>query len=635
MCCVLALMFLLAWSNGADAGEPRVYRDRVVPHWFANQTRFWYRNDLPNGGREFILVDAQQGTRQPAFDHARVAESLGSLLGRSVLAEQLPVERLAFDEDASAVVLRGRDQAWRLELSKYELRETDAAEAAVESLPVGRRSRPTSRTGPETSITFVNQTPTEIVVYWVDMDGQRRRYAAIAPGDQHSQHTFAGHVWLVTGQAEATLGVFEAAEEDSRAVVEVGGATTAKPDSRPRERGGERRSRRNPESPDGKWLVVLQDQNLHLRAKDTGEEFPLSTDGRAEDRYDLGELWWSPDSQKLVALRTEPAQEHPVQIIESSPNDQLQPKLRTFDYLKPGDRIAHPRPQLFDVAARRQVEIRDELFANPWSIEHIRWSADSSRFTFVYNQRGHQVLRVIAIEAATGAARAIVDEKSNTFICYSGKFFCHWLGDDELIWMSERDGWNHLWLYDAKAGQVKNPITEGPWVVQSVVHVDEEQRQVWFRAGGVYAEQDPYYTHFCRVNLDGSGMTVLTAGDGNHRVQWSPGEPCFLDTWSRVDLPPVTELRSSQDGRLVCSLEEADAGEVLAERGGRWPERFVAKGRDGVTDIYGVILRPGDFDPAKKYPVVENIYAGPQDFFVRPSRSVRVTGTSSGLPTWA
>ena len=480
----------------------------------------------------------------------------------------------------------------------------------------------------------MNQTPDEIVVYWIDMDGQRRRYAAVGPGAQHSQHTYAGHVWLVTGPAGATLGVFEAVEEDSRAVIEAGGATAAKQEPRPQERVSDRRSRRNPESPDGKWLVVLQDDNLRLQAKDTGEEFALSTDGRPGDRYDLGDLWWSPDSQKLVALRTEPAQEHPVQIIESSPPDQLQPKLRSFDYLKPGDRIAHPRPQLFHVDTRRQVEVRDELFANPWSIEDIRWSADSSRFTFVYNQRGHQVLRVIAVDAASGAARAIVDEQSETFICYSGKFFCHWLGDDELIWMSERDGWNHLWLYDAQAGQVKNPITEGPWVVQSVAHVDEERRQVWFRAGGVYAEQDPYYTHFCRVNLDGSGMTVLTAGDGDHRVQWSPGESFFLDTWSRVDLPPVTELRSSQDGRLVCSLEEADASEVLAERSGRWPERFMAKGRDGVTDIYGsfsgltISIRQRSTRSSRTSTPVRRISS-------RPSRSAPVTGTSSGSPTWA
>jgi len=618
----LSLLFLF-WS-GATASEPRVYRDSVTPHWFANQTRFWYRNDLQDGAREFVLVDAEKGKRQPAFDHARTAAELSKLLSREVTADKLPVERLEFEDSAQAVVLSGRDQAWRLDLNTHELHPCPDSAAAVESLPASRQPRPTRRTGAETRVTFENRTPGEIVVYWIDMDGQQRRYAAVAPGAQHDQHTYAGHVWLVTDRAGKPLGVFEAAEEESRAVVEGGDVKTAKQEARPPDAPPRRRqNRRGGQSPDGKWTVFLQDNNLHLRARETGEEFALSQDGRSDDGYDAGDLWWSSDSQKLVALRTQPAQEHKVYVVESSPKDQLQPKLRSYDYLKPGDRIAHPRPQLFDVSHRRQIAVGDELFPNPWSIQDIRWSADSSRFTFVYNQRGHQVLRVVAVDAATGAARAIVDERSDTFICYSDKFFCRWLGDDELIWMSERDGWNHLWLYDARSGQVKNQITEGPWVVQDVTHVDEDRRQIWFQAGGVYAEQDPYFAHFCRVNFDGSGMTVLTAGDGNHRVRWSPGEPYLLDTWSRVDLPPVTELRRSADGQLVCRLEEADASELLATRGGRWPERFAAKGRDGVTDVFGVILRPRDFDPTKKYPVVENIYAGPQGFFTPKSFRAR------------
>ncbi len=615
---LLPLILLLVFSSGAVASEPRVYRDKVAPHWFANQTRFWYRNDLQGGAREFVLVDTEKGSRQPAFDHARAAAELSKLLGREVTADKLPVERLKFEDGLQAVVLSGREQAWRLDLNTHDLQTCSDAAAPAESLPASRRPRPTRRTGAETRITFENKTPGEIVIDWIDMDGQRRRYAALGPGSQHDQHTYAGHVWLVTDQAGTPLGVFEAAEEKSRAVIEGGDVTPSKQDGPPR-----RPERRGAESPDGKWVAFLQNDNLHVRAKENGQEFPLSQDGRTDDRYDLGDLWWSPDSQKLVALRTSPAQEHKVYVIESSPKDQLQPKLDSYDYLKPGDRIAHPRPQLFDVPGRRQIAVSDELFSNPWSVEYVRWSADSSRFTFVYNQRGHQVLRVIAVDAATGAAQAIVDERSETFVCYSGKFFCHWLGDDELIWMSERDGWNHLWLYDARTGQVKNQITEGPWVVQEVAHVDADRRQVWFRAGGVYQEQDPYYTHFCRVNFDGSGMTALTAGDGNHRVSWSPGEPYFVDTWSRVDLPPISELRRSEDGQLVCRLEEADASEVLQENGGRWPERFTAKGRDGVTDIYGVIIRPRDFDPARKYPVVENIYAGPQDFFTPKSFRAR------------
>ena len=205
---------------------------------------------------------------------------------------------------------------------------------------------------------------------------------------------------------------------------------------------------------------------------------------------------------------------------------------------------------------------------------------------------------------------------SKTFIDYEGKLFVHYLdATGEIIWMSEADGWNHLYLYDAKTGQVKNQITRGPWVVRGVDRVDEEKRQIWFRAGGIHPEQDPYYIHYCRVNFDGSGLTVLTEGNGTHSIAFSPDRLYFIDTWSRIDTPPVSELRDAATGKLLCPLETADASALLAA-GWKPPEPFVAKGRDGATDIYGVIYRPTNFDPDKKYPVLEDIYAGPQGSFV-------------------
>jgi dipeptidyl aminopeptidase/acylaminoacyl peptidase len=297
----------------------------------------------------------------------------------------------------------------------------------------------------------------------------------------------------------------------------------------------------------------------------------------------------------------------------------VQPKVVSFDYLKPGDKLPHPRPTLVDVATQRAIAIDDALFPHPYTTSgtmDIRWAADSARFTFRYNQRGHQVLRIIAVDAATGAARALVDERSDTFIDYSGKSFLEWLDDSgELIWMSERDGWNHLYLYDAKLGRVKNQITRGEWVVRGVDRVDREKRQIWFRAGGIIPGQDPYHVHYGRVNFDGSGLVVLTAGDGTHTAEFSPDRRFVVDTYSRVDLAPVVELRRTADGTLVCELERGDAT-ALWQSGRRAPERFVAKARDGATDIFGLLMRPSNFDPAKKYPVIESIYAGPQGAFV-------------------
>jgi dipeptidyl aminopeptidase/acylaminoacyl peptidase len=467
---------------------------------------------------------------------------------------------------------------------------------------VARRSK---RAGEATSLVFVNHTAGEAELFWWDTSGKRRGYGKIAKGAARQMSTFAGHVWMVVDAKGAEVALVEAPDEPGR--VEVDGKPLPPAPKKKTERGA---------SPDGKWIAFTKDNNLWLRDAATKREFALSSDGTADDYYD-GDVRWSPDSARLAVMQVKRAQEHKVHFVESSPKDQLQPKLHTLDYLKPGDRIAHPRPRLFEVAQRRQVPLKDGLFPNPWAISGLRWAPDGSRFTFLYNQRGHQVLRIVAVDARTGETRALLEETSPTFIDYSQKTFMHWLdATGELVWMSERDGWNHLWLYDTRRGAAKSQITRGPWVVRKVEHVDAERRQVWFLACGVRPGQDVYYQHLCRANFDGSGCVVLTEGDGTHSAEFSPDRRWFVDTWSRVDQPPVTELRRAEDGKLVCVLEKADASALFAT-GWTAPERFDAKGRDGKTDIYGVIFRPSNFDPAKKYPVIEHIYAGPHGAFVR------------------
>jgi len=413
----------------------------------------------------------------------------------------------------------------------------------------------------------------EIEIYWIDSERQRKHYATIANGDQHRQHTFAGHVWLVTDKDGTALVTFMAKEEAADAIIDED--TIREAANRMEQR--EQRSSRD-QSPDGKWSAFIKDYNLYVRNLETDEEITLTEDGSEEDAYS-DRFHWSPDSTKLLVLRTRKGDERKVYLIESSPDDQLQPKLHNYSYLKPGDRIPIHKPHLFHISDKRHIAITDELFPNPWSISEIHWSRDSSRFTFLYNQRGHQVLRIIGVDAVTGQAHAVIDEQSKTFIDYSGKQFSRYLDDtNEIIWMSERDNWNHLYLYDSETGNVKNQITRGTWVVRRVESVDEEKRQIWFQAGGIQSEQDPYYIHFCRVNFDGSG----------------------------------------EDGKLIFELERADWSMLLAT-GWRAAEQFVAKARDGKTDIYGIIIRPSNFDPGKTYPVIEKIYAGPQGAFVPKS----------------
>lgn len=414
-------------------------------------------------------------------------------------------------------------------------------------------------------------------------------------------------------------------------------AEPAAPEKPPTPAGEDDARARRARSPDGKWEAFARDDNLWLREVGTQREHRLSVDGNpghtfrrdasrarmVSMQYDRAnypahepDVRWSPDSKRLIALQTRIVPERRVTMVESSPADQLQPRTQSYPYLKPGDELPVGRPRLFDVATARELPIDLGGMEHAWSFEPVRWAADSSRFTFLFNQRGHQLLQLCAVEAATGALRIVAEERSATFVHYSrsGRFTEHLDATDEVIAASERDGWLHLWLFNAHAGGVKNPITRGEWVVRGIEHVDKRSRVVWFRAAGAGGLDDPYYEQLCRAHLDGSGFKILTPEPGMHTIGFSPDKKFFVDTWSRVDVPPVSVLRRADDGAIVLELERADATALLAARG-RWPERFVAKGRDGATDIFGLIHRPRDFDPAKKYPVIERIYAGPHGYF--------------------
>jgi len=371
-------------------------------------------------------------------------------------------------------------------------------------------------------------------------------------------------------------------------------------------------------SPDSAWVAFTKNYNVYVRAAKGKEETALSFDGAAGDYY-ANNLHWSPDSKKLVGVRVRRNAPHTLYLLRSSPPDQLQPKFETRPYPKPGDALPVHQPSLFLVAEKKQIPLSMALFGQQFSLSRPEWRKDSRAFTFEYNERGHQLYRVLEADATTGQVRPLIEERSPTFVTYSSKLFRHDVADgQEIIWLSERDGWNHLYRYDGRTGKVKNQITKGQWVVRQVVHVDEAARTIVFAASGRDAGQDPYLVHYYRVNFDGSHLTALTPENANHTATFSPDYRRFVDVCSRVDLPPVTVLRDAATGAVLQTLERADLT-AWQQAGWRTPEVFSAKGRDGQTDIWGIIVRPTNFDPTRRYPVIENIYAGPQDSFVPKS----------------
>ena len=518
----------------------RVFKAQISPHWFADGSGFWYRNDLRAGAREFILVDAHRGTRQPAFDHARLAAALTKASGTVHAADRLPFHRIEFQDGGRTVQFDVLGDTWRCDVTSYQVTRVPGAKPPTQAAPLAAAAEELFPEEP-----FPNA------------DAPQVKKARPAPAT---------------------------AAEGAR-------------------------------SPDGTWSAFVRDCNVSLHHRASGLETRLSTAGTADCAF--GMLSWSPDSRTLAACRVTPGDQKPVHLLESSPQEGGRAKLRSTAYLLPGDRYPVHELWLFDVASWRATKVNADPVDYGYGMP-LRWGRDGRTVRFEQTDRGHQRFRVFEVEVATGTVRTLLDERAKTFVNRYNHYLHHAANGREMIWASERDGWRHLYLIDAREPNVLRPITRGPWVVRGVDLVDEAKRQIWFRASGKHAGQDPYLIHHYRVNFDGTGLVALTAGDGNHTVQFSPDRRYLIDTFSRVDQPPVHDLRRAEDGSLVCELEQADV-RALRETGWQAPEVFCAKGRDGSTDIWGMVVRPRQLDSGKKYPVIEYIYAGPHNSHVPKS----------------
>ncbi len=367
-------------------------------------------------------------------------------------------------------------------------------------------------------------------------------------------------------------------------------------------------------SPDGKYVAFIKNDNIYVREVATGKETQLSQDG-TPGYYYSSYIQWSPDSKLVAAFRIRPAQKRYVYYVESSPADQLQPKLHKQEYAKPGDELAFKVPCIYGVENGKRLIPSTDLFSHQYEIYALQWNSDSKGITFEYNERGHKVYRVLEVSAEDGSVRPLIEEKEDKYVNYP-RIFRHFLADGKrIIWSSERDNYNHLYMYDRATARPTHQITKGEWYVREVQYVDEENQQIYFSANGMNKDEDPYLIHYYRIGFDGKGLTALTPEEGMHKAWYSSDYKYLVDVYSKVDQAPVAVVRSAADGKIVMPLEKADIAQLTAN-GWKAPEVFTAKGRDGKTDMWGIIYRPSNFDPAKKYPVIEYIYSGPGDQYV-------------------
>lgn len=383
-------------------------------------------------------------------------------------------------------------------------------------------------------------------------------------------------------------------------------------------------------SPDGTRTAFVRDHNLWVRDLKTGREIQLTTDGVKDFGYatnnagwtksDRPVLLWSPDSKKIATFQHDGRDVGEMYLVDTRVGH---PVLQAWKYPLPGDdQIFTIHRVVIDVDARRVIRLQmppdphrstlcdHVVCGGEWA--DVSWSPDATSLAFVSSSRDHKRATLRVADASTGAVRDVLEERVATFF-ESGNGRVNWRylpRSNEVIWFSQRDNWGHLYLYDLGTGRLKHQITRGAGNVTQLLRVDEQNRLLYFLGVGLEQGRDPYFIHFYRIGFDGQGLRLLTPEDANHQITLSPSGRYFVDSYSKPDVPPVSVLRD-QDGRLIATLETADISRLLAI-GWKPPMPFTVKARDGVTDLYGLLYRPTTFDPAKKYPIVNNIYPGPQ-----------------------
>lgn len=384
-------------------------------------------------------------------------------------------------------------------------------------------------------------------------------------------------------------------------------------------------------SPDGRREAFIRDWNLWVRDVATGKETALTTDGVKDfgyatdnagwQRSDHPIVLWSPDSKKIATFQQDQREVGEMYLVDTRVGH---PTLHAWKYPLPGDKVVTMIQRvIIDVAGPTIVRLQmppdqhrsslcDDVACRGGEWSDVQWSADGSTLAFVSTSRDHKREQLRVADAATGTIRDVLEETTPTFY-ESGNGRVNWRylpASNEMIWFSERDNWGQLYLYDLRTGKLKHAITSGEGNVTELLRVDENARTVYFVAVGKERGRDPYFRHLYRVDLDGKHLQLLTPADADHDVSLSPSGAFFVDSYSRPDVPPIAELRDA-DGTLRATLETADISRLVAT-GWKPPTPIIVKARDGATDLYGLMYKPTNLDPAKKYPIINHIYPGPQ-----------------------
>ncbi len=526
---------------------PVLYNMSVTPNWIDGTHYFWYLN-AGRDGKEYFLVDAVNATKTPIFDRERLAKALSSASGTEIDPSNLPFSDITFRN--GNIEFSALNKTWQYDFEAYAIAEVKLARAALHFF------RP-RRHGEVYAITEI------------------KPLKAAGPGEILSS--------------------------------------------------------------DGTLVVFVQDHNLWVKEIATGKKYPLTTNGSEDYAYaersgtvlhpisqirlnetPLPYAVWSPDSRRIATFRMDQRNVTPLYLLQYVPGNDSRPKPWTYRFAMPGEEhVPMYEPVIVDVAEKKVTPVsyksQPEVSLMDTDGDVLQWWSNDGQVLYsLYSDRGEKALHLLETNPQNGRTREILNESGPTYVeanlDYASLPNARILENGDVIWFSEKSGYGHLYLY-GKDGRQKNAITSGSWVVRKLLHVDENRSLVYFTAGGREPGRDPYYRHLYKVDLNGTNLTLLTPEDADHNIEMAPDGTAFVDTYSRVDLPPVTVVRDL-NGSVTLPLEEGDIRN-LTEMGWMPPETFSIKALDGKTDLYGLLIKPTDFNASRKYPVVETVYPGP------------------------
>ncbi|GHA64375.1 S9 family peptidase [Pontibacter akesuensis] len=556
--------YQLASRFSPDKLEKLVFSTAVDPHWLKNSDRFWYEYETSDG-KKWYIVDPASKSKQVMFDNAKLASEVTMIVKDPFDAQHLPIQKLKFSEDEKSIL--------------FEIK------SSIDEVKKDRKDKTDADSLQKKTFFFRYNLATQRLEELKDQEElkDKPKWASVSPnGDVVVFARQYNLYWMDKANYEKAL-----KDEKDSTIVEH---------------------------------QLTKDGVEHYHYGDARGETNVERE-KNKDKRKPARIAWSPDSKSFAMIRSDERKVKDLWVIHNTAKGR--PELETYKYQMPGEKEAPIRELLvFDFAAKSAKKINAAAYKDQelslWSAPDLKknrddvykpdvWHGTNDKLYFTRTSRDLKKIDICQLDVKSGAVTPVIKEEFNTYVEVNRAGLVN--GGKELIHWSERDGWGHFYLYDG-AGNLKNRITTGPYHTEEIVGIDEKNRVLYFTANGREAGEDPYLLHLYRVNLDGSGLTLLNRGSFDNTVSMNDANTYFVNTASTVNSVPKSEVYNNK-GRKVMDLETADLSRLMTT-GYKFPEPFMVKADDGITDLYGVMYKPFDFDSTKTYPVIEYVYPGPQ-----------------------